>query len=107
MRYNKSDISKYEIWRNEKYDLYDVPTEHYNKTSIYFRRNGDYGDYILKSYETIVAEYYKGQLYVYGWYSMTTARHINTFLNMMGFDSMNKKQMEEYINPDARNTCKW
>lgn len=54
------------------------------------------------SYSTIVAEVVdeavsttgKRQLNVFGWYSQTTARHINEFAQQYGFDRMNKKAME-------------
>lgn len=50
----------------------------------------------LKSYNTIVAEYNHktNTVEVFGWYSATTARHINSFLNYFGFDTMSEKQME-------------
>tara|TARA_R110000823_G_scaffold303405_2_gene424780 strand:+ start:200 stop:463 length:264 start_codon:yes stop_codon:yes gene_type:complete len=52
----------------------------------------------LKSYNTIVATYNhkENKMIVNGWYSSTTARHINSFLNMFGFDTSNKKGMENY-----------
>ena len=52
----------------------------------------------LKSYNTIVAEYNHEtkKIQVFGWYSKTTAFHINAFLNLYGFDSCNKKQLQNY-----------
>ena len=52
----------------------------------------------LKSYSTIVAEYNHEtkKMTVFGWYSKTTALHINSFLNLYGFDSCNKKQLKDY-----------
>ena len=52
----------------------------------------------LKSYDSIVAEYNHDtkKMRVFGWYSKTTALHINSFLNLCGFDSCNKKQLENY-----------
>ena len=55
------------------------------------------------SYETIVAEIKDAtitetgnqQAIVYAWYSKTTARHINEFLQQNGFNKMSKKEMEE------------
>jgi hypothetical protein len=49
----------------------------------------------LKSYETIVAEYdaNTGIMTINGWYSATTARHINSFLDHFGFKTMTKEQM--------------
>ena len=50
----------------------------------------------LRSYSTIVAEYdhTTNKVKINGWYSATTARHINEFLAHFGFDSMSKKEME-------------
>lgn len=53
---------------------------------------------LLKSYDTIVAEYnYKTKkLKVNGWYSSTTQRQINGFINYCGGDrGLSKKEMEE------------
>jgi len=51
----------------------------------------------LKSHNTIVAEYNHKtkKMTVNGWYSATTARHINSFLNLFGYDSMTKAEMED------------
>lgn len=48
----------------------------------------------LQSYQTIVAKIENGEIYVRGWYSSTTARHINEFLLQNGFQKMTKKEME-------------
>ena len=53
------------------------------------------GDLYLQSYNTIVAKIANGKAEVYGWFSQTTARHINEFLQQNGFDKMTKKEMEE------------
>ena len=52
----------------------------------------------LKSYNTIVATYNHttNKMTVNGWYSSTTARHINSFLNMFGFNTCKKKEMINY-----------
>jgi len=49
----------------------------------------------LKSYNTIVAHYVHvtNEVVVYGYYSSTTARHINEFLQFYGFDKMSKQEM--------------
>jgi hypothetical protein len=54
----------------------------------------------LKSYNTKVAEYNHktNKMTVNGWYSATTARHINAFLALFGFNICNKKQLENYNN---------
>jgi hypothetical protein len=51
----------------------------------------------LKSYDTIVAVYYKTRevIVINGWYSSTTARHINAFLSMFGLPSMSKKELDD------------
>lgn len=51
----------------------------------------------LKSYKTIVAEYnhQTNELKVHGWYSRTTAMHINEFAQQLGFDKMTKAEMLE------------
>ena len=54
----------------------------------------------LKSYTTIVAEYnhYTNEMKVFGYYSPTTAKHINSFLDYYGFDTCSKKELENYGN---------
>lgn len=78
---------------------YDNAKSFYGKANVY--RN-DKGSIFLMSYETIVAEIKDAtvtdtgekQAIVYGWYSMTTSRHINEFLQQNGFNKMSKKEME-------------
>jgi len=52
----------------------------------------------LRSYDTIVAEYNHdtNKMTVNGWYSITTATHINSFLDYYGFDTVTKKEMENW-----------
>jgi len=54
----------------------------------------------LISYSTIVAEYNHctNKMKVFGYYSPTTARHINSFLDYYGFDTCSKKELENYGN---------
>ena len=84
------------------YDLqpqYDSRKSFYGKAKVY---KDDKGHLILKSYGTEVAKITDGiatedgqpKVEVYGWYSSTTARHINDFLYQHGFDTMSKKEME-------------
>lgn len=81
---------------------YDNAKSFYRKANVY--RNGE-GKILLMSYTTIVAEIVdeaisttgKRQANVFGWYSKTTSRHINEFLQQYGFDKMNKKQMESEV----------
>lgn len=78
---------------------FDSAKSFYHKANIY--RN-DKGSIFLMSYETIVAEIRDAtitetgnqQAIVFGWYSMTTSRHINEFLQQNGFNKMSKKEME-------------
>ena len=78
---------------------FDSAKSFYHKANIY--RN-DKGSIFLMSYETIVAEIKDAivtdtgekQAIVYGWYSNTTARHINEFLQQYGFNKMSKERME-------------
>ena len=48
----------------------------------------------LKSYHTIVAVKQGKAIQVKGWYSKTTAIHINEFLLQNGAKSLTKKEME-------------
>ena len=52
----------------------------------------------LKSYDTIVAKYVwgTGTMIVHGWYSATTARHINAYLKYHGFRTASKKELENW-----------
>jgi hypothetical protein len=52
----------------------------------------------LISYETEVAKYIHqdNKMIVNGWYSSTTANHINAFLSFYGFDKCSKKELENY-----------
>lgn len=70
---------------------YDSRASFYKKAKI-IKYNGAL---YLQSYSTIVAKIEDGKAIVNGWYSATTARHINEFLYQNGFDKMTKKQMEE------------
>lgn len=78
---------------------YDSRKDFYGKAKVYRDNNGTI---YLKSYETIVAEIKdkivtennEPTVKVYGYYSATTARHINEFLQQNGFNKMSKKEME-------------
>ncbi len=78
---------------------YDRRKSFYGKAKVY---KDDKGHILLMSYATIVAEITDGTLTpsghdevkVKGWYSSTTARHINEFLYQYGFKTMTKKEME-------------
>ena len=88
--------------------LYELKPQYDNAKSFYRKANiyrNDKGSIFLMSYETIVAEIKDAiatetgekQVIVHGWYSMTTARHINEFLQQYGFNKMSKKEMEEGV----------
>lgn len=70
---------------------YDYRADFYKKAKVLKYNGATY----LQSYNTIVAKIENGNAIVNGWYSQTTARHINEFLYQNGFDKMTKKQMEE------------
>lgn len=78
---------------------FDRAKSFYKKANVY--RNNQ-GQILLMSYTTVVAEINdaittdtnKPTARVNGWYSNTTARHINEFLQQYGFDKMSKKEME-------------
>jgi len=55
------------------------------------------GTEILQSYQTDVAEYDKatGKVKINGWYSQTTARHINAFLSKHGKPTLSKSEMQK------------
>lgn len=48
----------------------------------------------LWSYNTLVARIEDGKVDVYGWFSVTTGRHINEFLKQNGFEKMTKIEMK-------------
>ena len=52
----------------------------------------------LVSYSTRVASYNHttNEMRVWGWYSKTTAQHINDFLKFYGFDTCTKNELENY-----------
>lgn len=68
---------------------YDSCASFYKKAEVLKYNNALY----LKSYSTIVAKIDNGEVIVNGWYSQTTARHINEFLQQNGFKKMSKKEM--------------
>jgi hypothetical protein len=78
---------------------YNHEKSFYKKAKVYRDNNGTI---YLESYNTIVAEIkdeiiepdVSNRVKVNGWYSRTTARHINDFLYQHGFKTMSKKEME-------------
>lgn len=49
----------------------------------------------LRSFETIVAEYNTKEeiVNVFDWFSLTTSKHINSFLELYGFRNVSKKDI--------------
>lgn len=69
-----------------------MPNHHVNQYEV---EGVVYSDLI--SYTTRVASYNHNtnKISIYNCQSQTTRRHINTFLDFYGFDTMTKSQMEE------------
>jgi len=86
--------------------LYELQPQFDGRKSFYRKANvygDDNGNLFLMSYTTIVAkitdklvmEDNEPNVEVYGYYSATTARHINEFLRQHNFKAMSKKEMEK------------
>ena len=71
--------------------IYSSQKDFYGKANVIVEG----GQTKLKSYHTIVAVKQGKTIQVKGWYSKTTAIHINEFLQQNGVSKLNKKQMEE------------
>lgn len=89
---NKRDIIK--EFSNEGIDYILVKNleGHYNKALIYQNKSNS-NNYILVSYNTIVAEINKYNYIIYGYYSETTKRHVNAFLQHFGLETLSKKEI--------------
>ena len=70
--------------------IYSSQKDFYGKANVIVEG----GQTKLKSYNTIVAVKEENQIKVKGWYSKTTAIHINEFLRQNGASSLSKKEME-------------
>lgn len=68
-----------------------------NHVNEYVNSDGDHCSDLI-SYDTRVASYNHktNEMSVYGWFSATTAKHINDFLEFYGFDRVTKKEMLDY-----------
>jgi len=77
---------------------YELQTEYDIRKSFYRKAIVEVEGSVHKlySYRTLVAEYDEktNKLTINGWYSSTTARHINEFAQQCGFDKMTKTEME-------------
>lgn len=93
---NKRDIKKYIKYDGRYFEIFEIIPGYYNKAIIYKELEKE--NYILLSYETIVAEYKDKKMILYGYYSQTTAKHINTFLQKFDFEGMNKKEILKNVN---------
>ena len=70
--------------------IYSSQKDFYGKANVIVEG----GQTKLKSYSTIVAVKEGNKVKVKGWYSKTTAIHINEFLRQNGASSLSKKEME-------------
>ena len=70
--------------------VYSSQKDFYGKANVIVEG----GQTKLKSYSTIVAVKEDNKIKVKGWYSKTTAIHINEFLKQNGAKSLTKKEME-------------
>lgn len=93
---NKRDIIKDFKHEGIEYNLVDNYNGFYNKALVYIDKN-DFKHEILISYNTIVAEKIDNKIYLYGYYSQTTAKHINTFLEQHGLKGMCKRDIENNV----------
>lgn len=93
---NKRDIIKDFKHEGIEYNLVDNYNGFYNKALVYIDRN-DFKHEILISYNTIVAEKIDNKIYLYGYYSQTTAKHINAFLEQHGLKGMGKRDIENNV----------
>ena len=71
--------------------IYSSQKDFYGKANVITEG----GQTKLKSYSTIVAVKEDNKIKVKGWYSKTTAIHINEFLRQNGASSLSKKEMEQ------------
>ena len=93
------NIVKDEFFEEYLQARYDSRASFYQKARVYKKYDSIVKANLLYlvSYDTIVAiiDLDKNTPYIYGWYSQTTARHINEFLKQNGFQAMTKKEMLE------------
>jgi len=79
----------------EKLKPQRVQKSFYGKAHVNSNDEADEGkSIVLKSYSTNVAEIKGDKLYVYGWYSSTTCRHINEFASQNGFSTFSKRDID-------------
>lgn len=87
--------------KERKFHCYQLKMEgHQTGTkSAYVYESSDYA--ILQSYATVVAFINKKtkKPYIRGYYSRTTSRHVNRFLNEYGYPSVYRKQYGKFSYP--------
>lgn len=94
---NKRDIIEKFTNNGNSYILAKNFEGFYNKALMYQNEN-NLNNYVLISYNTIVAEINGSEFIVYGYYSQTTARHIDAFLDYFSIKRMSKKEIEQNAN---------
>ena len=68
-----------------------------NHVNDYVNSDGDhYSDLICYGKRVASYNHKTNEMSVYGWFSNTTAKHINDFLEFYGFDRVTKKEMLDY-----------
>lgn len=68
-----------------------------NHVNEYVNADGNhYSDLISYGIRAASYNHDTNEMSVYGWYSATTARHINAFLEYYGFDTCTKQEMLNY-----------
>lgn len=96
---NKSEIIKEFENNNENFTLFENIGGFYNKALIYQSKENK-KHFILISYNTIVTEIKNDSFIIWGYYSRTTATHIDAFLYKNGLKSFCKKEIEAL-------SCQW
>lgn len=91
---NKRDIIVTIKYDNTPHELIDNLEGFYNKALVY-KDLWNPGHLILVSYNTVVAECIGNRYIIHGYYSITTARHINAFLHNIGAETLSKKEIEQ------------
>ena len=90
---NKRNIRELIEYNGNIYKKIENIDGFYNKAIIYQNIKNS-NNYILLSYETIVSEYNGKYFDIFGYYSVTTARHLNYFFEKFGFKKLSKKEIE-------------
>lgn len=90
-RRNKRDIEEIIKYNNKEYKFDKILPNSNNKALLYRNNN----IVLLVSYNTVVAQVIENNnITCFGYYSSTTARHINEFFGMYNISSKSKKELE-------------